>query len=61
MVTPNSITSRDVAMPVRCSNQLSYEATDVGSGSFVGSNVPVMNDESTNEVIYDLNFGHEIK
>ena len=32
-------------------NQLSYEATDIGSWSFVGSNVPVMN-ESTNEMIY---------
>ena len=31
---------------LRRSNQLSYEATDVGSWSFVGSNVPVRN-EST--------------
>ena len=34
-------------MPVRRSNQLSYEATDVGSWSFVGSNVPVMNESTT--------------
>ena len=34
------------AIPVRRSNQLSYEATDVGSWSFMGSNVPVRN-EST--------------
>ena len=31
-------------MPVRRSNQLSYEATDVGSWSFVGSNVPLRNE-----------------
>ena len=41
-------------IPVRRSNQLSYEATDVGSGSFVGSKVPVMN-ESMNKVIYKMN------
>ena len=40
-------------IPVGHSNQLSYEATDVGSWSFVGSNVPVMN-ESTNEMIYEM-------
>ena len=27
---------------MRCSNQLSYEATDVGSRSFPGSYVPLM-------------------
>ena len=27
----NGIWTRDLAIPVRCSNQLSYEATDVGS------------------------------
>ena len=32
-----------LAIPVRRSNQLSYEATDVRSWSFVGSNVPVRN------------------
>ena len=30
--------TRDLAIPVRRSNQLSYEATDVGRWSFVGSN-----------------------
>ena len=30
-----------VAIMVQRSNQLSYEATDVGSWSFVGSNFPV--------------------
>ena len=38
--------TRDLAIPVWHSNQLSYEATEVGSWSFVGSNVPVR-DEST--------------
>ena len=41
-------------MPVQRSNQLSYEATAVRSWSFVGSNVPGMN-ELTNEMIYDTN------
>ena len=30
----------DLAIPVRRSNQLSYEATEVGSWSFVSSNEP---------------------
>ena len=33
-----------IAIPVRRSNQLSYEATDIGSWSFVGSNGPVRNE-----------------
>ena len=33
----NGVWTRDLAIPVRCSNQLSYEATDVGSRSIVGS------------------------
>ena len=41
--------TRDLAIPVRRSNQLSYEATDVGSWSFVSSNEPV---KSGCEVIY---------
>ena len=40
-------------MPVRCSNQLSYEATDVGS-CVVGSSVPVMN-KLMNKMIYEMN------
>ena len=32
------------AIPVRRSNQLSYEATDVGTWSFVGLNEPVRNE-----------------
>ena len=55
--------ARDFAMPVQRSNQLSYEATDVGKWSFLGPNDPVMN-ESTNEMIYEmnptLNCGYEI-
>ena len=31
----------DLAMPVRCSNQLCYEATDVGSWSIMCSYVPL--------------------
>ena len=37
----NGVWTRDLAIPVRRSNQLSYEATDVGSWSFVGSNVHI--------------------
>ena len=37
----NGVWTRDLAIPVRCSNQLSYEATDVGSRSILGSYVPV--------------------
>ena len=37
----NGVRTRDLAIPVRRSNQLSYEATDVGSWSFVSSNEPV--------------------
>ena len=46
---------RDLAIPVRRYNQLSYEATDVGNVSFVGSNHPVRNEfEVMYEVSYDL-------
>ena len=39
----NGVWTRDLAIPVRRFNQLSYEATDVGSWSFVSSNEPVKN------------------
>ena len=47
----NRVWTRDLAIPVRRSNQLSYEATGVGSGSFVGYNEPVRNEC---EVIYEI-------
>ena len=37
----HGIWTRDLTILVRCSNQLSYEANDVVSWSFVGSNEPV--------------------
>ena len=40
----NGVWTRDLTIPVRRSNQLRYEATDVGSWSFVGSNGPVRNE-----------------
>ena len=40
----NGVWTRDHAIPVRRSNQLSYEATDVGSWSFVGSNGAMRNE-----------------
>ena len=39
----NGVWTRDLAIPVWRSNRLSYEATDVGSWSFVSSNEPVKN------------------
>ena len=47
----NGIWTRDLAIPVRCSNQWSYEATDVGSWLVVSSNEPVKNGC---EVIYEM-------
>ena len=37
----NGVWTRDLTIRVQRSNQLSYEATDIGSWSFVGSNEPV--------------------
>ena len=61
----NGVWTRDHAIPVRRSNQLSYEATDVGSWSFVGSNVPVRN-ESTMKwymkwIIFELRRRNQVK
>ena len=54
----NGLWTRDVAIPVRCSNQLNYEATDVGSRSFVSSNEPVKNGcEAIYEMFHILNCG----
>ena len=47
----HGVWTRDLAIPVRRSNQLSYEATDVGSWSSVGSNKPVRNEC---ELIYEI-------
>ena len=47
---------------VLCSNQPSYEATGVGSWSFVGHKEPVRNEcEVKYEIFQILNCGHEIK
>ena len=59
----NGVWTRDLAIPVRRSNQLSCEATDVGSWSFVGANVPVRMNQRWNDVWNgsDMNCGYEIK
>ena len=58
----NRVWTHDLAMPVRCSNQLSYEATDVGSWSVVGPKEPVRNEcEVIYEIFHILNLGCEIK
>ena len=49
----NGVWTRDLAIPVRCSNQLSYEATDVGSRSIVGSYVPVKEMNVNDVYVYD--------
>ena len=46
----NRVGTYDLAIPVRGTNELTYEATDVGSWSVVSSNEPVKNGC---EVIYD--------
>ena len=58
----NGVWTRDLAIPVQRSNELSYEATDVGSWSIVGSNEPVRNEcEVIHEILHILNYGCEIK
>ena len=63
--TSTGFERRDLAIPVRRSNQLRYEATDVGSWSFVDSSVPAMMNEPMNEIIYEMNHilngGYQIK
>ena len=49
----NGVWTRDLAIPVRRSNQLSYETTGVGSWSFVNFNEPVKNGC---EVIYEISY-----
>ena len=51
----NGVWTRYLAKPMRRSNQLSYEATDVGSWSFVSSNEPVKNGC---EGIYEVNVSY---
>ena len=59
----NGVWTRDLAIPVRRSNQLSYEATDVGSWSFVGSNGPERNESMMNGIWNEsyMNCGYETK
>ena len=58
----NGVWTRDLAIPVRHSNQLRYAATDIGSWSFVSSNEPVKNGwEVIHELFHILNCGFEIK
>ena len=61
----NGVWTRDLALPVRRSNQLSYEATDVGSWSFVGYNGPVRNESMMKWcikwIIYELRIWNQVK
>ena len=62
----NGVWTRDLAIPVRRYNQLSYEATDVGtSWSFVGSNGPLRNESMMKWymkwIIYELWIWNQVK
>ena len=61
----NGVWTRDLAIPVRRSNQLSYEATDVGSWSFVASNDPMRNESMIKWymkwIIYELRIWNQVK
>ena len=60
----NLVRTGDLAKPVRRSNQLNYEATDVENWSFVGSNEPVRNEcEVTYEIFHvkPVSRGHGFK
>ena len=58
----NGVWTSDLAILVQRSNQLSYEATDVESWSFVSSNQPVKNGcEVIYEMFHILNYGFETK
>ena len=52
----NGVWTRDLAIPVRRSNQLSYEANDVGNWSFVGSNGPVRNESMMKWYIWNESY-----
>jgi len=56
----NVVSTRDLTILVQRSNQLSYEATDIGSWSFVSSNEPVKDGcEVIYEMFHILNCGFE--
>ena len=61
----NGVWTRDLAITVRRSNQLSYEAIDVGSWSFVGSNGPVRNESMMKWymkwITYELRIWNQVK
>ena len=50
----NGVWTRDLTITGAMLYQLSYEATDVGSRSIVGSNVPVK-EMSVNDIWYEFN------
>ena len=55
------IWTRDLVIPVQCSNQPSYKATDVESWSFVGPKEPMRNEcEVIYAIFHILNCGCEI-
>ena len=47
----NQVWTRHLVIPVRRSNQLSYEDIDIGSWSFLGRKEPVRNER---EVLYEI-------
>ena len=58
----NRIWSYDLVIPVQRSNQLSYEAIDIGSCLFVGPEEPVRNEcEVICKIFHIINYECEIK
>ena len=58
----NRVWTCDLAIPVRRSNQLSYEDTNIGSWPFVGRKEPVRNEcEVLYEIFHILNCISEMK
>ena len=61
----NGVWTRDLAISARRSNPLSYEAIDVGSWSFVGSNGSVRNESMMKWymkwIIYELRIWNQVK
>ena len=58
----NGVWTYDLVIPVQRSNQLSYEATDIGRCSFVGPEEPVRNEcEVIGKIFHIMNCECEIK
>ena len=57
----NGVWTRDIAIRLPRSKQLSYEATNIGSWSFVGPRVPVRNECWTYNMKYFIYWTVDVK